>query len=388
MNTNAEFTYKKRLDNIVEKTIEVIESSKEQIFDILEKAKEEVRKLEAQLEELKIQVINVIKEVELCERKEKKSRLKLAFVSKQFGHLSEQAIKEAYEEAKEAQIELALKRREEKELIEKRNELERKLVDNKTIVEKAEKLASQISIALTYLNSDLKEMNTQLEQLKDKQTLSIKIIEAQEEERKRIAREIHDGPAQAMANVLLKSELCEKLIAKDIEQAKIELKNLKDIVQQSLKEVRKIIYDLRPSALDDLGLIPALSRYIKNFSEETGIFVDFTVLSDYKRLSPEIEITCFRVVQEALTNIKKHSKAEHASIKFEFGMRFISIIIKDDGIGFDKENVEQGYGLMGMKERVEILNGKFEISSFKNKGTQIYISIPIRGVEDDQVIGG
>lgn len=388
MNANVEVTYKKRLDNIVEKTIEVIESSKEQIFDILEKAKEEARRLEAQLEELKIQVINVIKEVELCERKEKKCRLKLAFVSKQFGHLSEQAIREAYEEAKEAQIELVLKRREEKELIEKRNELERKLVDNKAIIEKAEKLVSQINVALNYLNRDLKKMNTQLEQLKDKRALSVKIIEAQEEERKRIAREIHDGPAQAMANVLLKSELCEKLITKDIEQAKIELKNLKNIVQQSLKEVRKIIYDLRPSALDDLGLIPALSRYIKNFSEETGIFVDFSVLSDYKRLSPEIEITCFRVVQEALTNIKKHSKAKNASVKFEFGMRFISIIIKDDGIGFDKENIGQGYGLMGMRERIEILNGKFEISSFKNNGTQIYISIPVRGVEDDQIVGG
>ncbi|MBE3592860.1 MAG: sensor histidine kinase [Thermoanaerobacter sp.] len=388
MSLNMEVAYKKRLDNIVEKTIEVIENSKEQIFDILEKVKEEARKLEGQLEELKVQVVNVIKEVELCERREKKCRLKLAFVSKQFGHLSEQAIKEAYEEAKEAQIELALKRREEKELIEKRNELERKLLDTKAIIKKAEKLASQINIALNYLNSDLKEMNMRFEQLKDKQALSVKIIEAQEEERKRIAREIHDGPAQAMANVLLKSELCERLITKDVEQAKVELKNLKDIVQQSLKEVRKIIYDLRPSALDDLGLIPALSRYIKNFSEETDIAVDFTVLSDYKRLSPEIEITCFRVIQEALTNIKKHSKAKNASVKFEFGMRFISIIIKDDGIGFDKENIGQGYGLMGMKERVEILNGKFEISSFKNKGTQIYISIPVRGVEDDQIISG
>ncbi|MDP9751882.1 sensor histidine kinase [Thermoanaerobacter sp. CM-CNRG TB177] len=388
MNTDVEVTYKKRLDNIVEKTIEAIESSKVQIFDILEKAKEEAKRLEAQLEELKIQVINVIKEVELCERKEKKCKLKLALVSKQFGHLSEQAVRKAYDEAKEAQIELALKRREEKELIEKRNELERKLIDNKTIIEKAEKLVSQINVALNYLNRDLKKMNTQLEQLKDKRALSVKIIEAQEEERKRIAREIHDGPAQAMANVLLKSELCEKLITKDIEQAKVELKNLKNIVQQSLKEVRKIIYDLRPSALDDLGLIPALSRYIKNFSEETGIFVDFSVLSNYKRLSPEIEITCFRVVQEALTNIKKHSKAKNASVKFEFGMRFISIIIKDDGIGFDKENIGQGYGLMGMRERVEILNGKFEISSFKNKGTQIYISIPVRGVEDDQIVSG
>lgn len=379
----SKFIYNKRLDNIIERTIQVIESSKEQIFDILEKAKEEVKKLEVELDELKVEVFNVIKEVELLEKKEKKCRLKLAYISKQFNSLSEQAIKEAYEDAKEAQVELALKRREEKELIEKRNDVERKLIDNKAIVEKAEKLASQISVALTYLNSDLKEMNTQYEELKDRQALSIKVIEAQEEERKRIAREIHDGPAQTMANVLLKSELCEKLIAKDIEQAKLELKNLKNIVHQSLKEVRKIIYDLRPSSLDDLGLIPALSRYIMNFNNDSGIYVDFVVLSEYKRLSPEIEITCFRVVQEALTNISKHSMAKNASVKFEFGNRFISIIIKDDGIGFEREKIERGYGLLGMKERVQILNGKFEVSSSQNKGTQIYVSIPLRGVEGD-----
>lgn len=379
----SKFMYNKRLENIIERTIQVIESSKEQIFDILEKAKEEVRKLEIELDELKVEVFNVIKEVELLEKKEKKCRLKLAYVSKQFNSLSEQAIREAYENAKEAQVELALKRREEKELIEKRNDVERKLIDNKAIVEKAEKLASQISVALTYLNSDLKEMNIQFEELKDRQALGIKVIEAQEEERKRIAREIHDGPAQTMANVLLKSELCEKLITKDIEQAKLELKNLKNIVHQSLKEVRKIIYDLRPSSLDDLGLIPALSRYIMNFNNDSGIYVDFIVLSDYRRLSPEIEITCFRVVQEALTNISKHSKAKTASVKFEFGNRFISIIIKDDGIGFEKEKIERGYGLLGMKERVQMLNGKFEVSSSRNKGTQIYVSIPLRGVESD-----
>jgi len=378
-----EFTYNKKLDNIVEKTVEAIENSKNQIFDILEKAKEEVKRLEKQLEELKLRVSNIIKEVELCEKRERRSRVRLAFVSKQFNNLSEEVIKEAYEDAKEAQIETALKRREEKELIDRRNDLERKLIDNKAIVEKAENLATQINIALNYLNTDLREMNNKYEKLKDKQSLSFKIIEAQEEERKRIAREIHDGPAQTMANMLLKSELCEKLIDKDILQAKVEIRNLKEIVHQSLKEVRKIIYDLRPSALDDLGLIPALNRFIKTFKEDTGILVDFVILSEYNRLSPEIEITCFRVVQEALTNIKKHAEAKKVSIKFEFGNQFISIIIRDDGIGFDKNLYEGGYGILGMKERVEILKGKFEISSFIGKGTQIYVSIPLRGVTND-----
>ncbi|MDI3312061.1 MAG: sensor histidine kinase [Thermoanaerobacterium sp.] len=229
------------------------------------------------------------------------------------------------------------------------------------------------------MTGDLTKLHNQYEELKDRQLLNIRIIEAQEDERKRIAREIHDGPAQSMANVILKAELCEKLINKDVEKAKDELKNLKDIAHLSLKEVRKIIYDLRPSVLDDLGLIPAVSKYINDFTNDTGINVDFITLSEHKRLKPEIEITCFRVIQEALTNIRKHSKARNAVIRLEFGDRFISIIIKDNGIGFEKTSQDNKFGLLGMRERVQILNGKFEINSSPNEGTQIYISIPLGG---------
>lgn len=373
------FEYDKKLDNIVKKTIDVIDNSKEQIYEILEKTRNEYYDLENEINDLKVRIKAAIKDVEVLERKEKRSKLKLAYVSKQFNSMTEKAIKEAYDEAKEIQIELILKRREEKDLILRRNELERKLLEYRSIVEKAEKLSTQIGVALEYLTGDLTKMHMQFEELKDKQLLNIQIIEAQEEERKRIAREIHDGPAQAIANVLLKAELCEKLINKDVEKSKEELKNLKDIAQGSLKEVRKIIYDLRPSTLDDLGLIPAVSRYVTNFIKETGINVELSVFSDYKRLNPEIEITCYRVIQEALTNIYKHSKANNAIVKLEFGDCFISIIIKDDGVGFNSDTYENGFGLLGMRERVQILNGKFEVNSSLNEGTQIYVSIPLGG---------
>ncbi|HHV74129.1 MAG TPA: sensor histidine kinase [Thermoanaerobacterium sp.] len=375
----SKFEYDKKLDNIVEKTIEVIGSSKEQISEILERTRNECHLLEEQINELKVKVRFVIKEVEQLERKEKSSKLKLAYVSQRFGNISEDVIKEAYEEAKEIQVALILKRQEEKDLIARRNELERKVIEYRAIVEKAEKLSTQIGVALDYLTGDLTKLHNQYEELKDRQLLNIRIIEAQEDERKRIAREIHDGPAQSMANVILKAELCEKLISKDTEKAKDELKNLKDIAHLSLKEVRKIIYDLRPSVLDDLGLIPAVSKYINDFKNDTGINVDFITLSEHKRLKPEIEITCFRVIQEALTNIRKHSKAKNAVIRLEFGDRFISIIIKDDGVGFEKTFKDNKFGLLGMRERVQILNGKFEINSSPNEGTQIYISIPLGG---------
>lgn len=371
--------YDKKLDNIVEKTINVIDSGKLQILEILEKTREEYYRIESEINELKIKIKTIIKEAEILENNEKRSKLKLAFISQQFGNMSEKAIKDAYDNAKEAQIALILKRKEEKDFILRRNELERKLLEYRSIVEKAEKLSTQIGIALEYLTGDLTQLHNKYEELKDKQLLSIRIIEAQEDERRRIAREIHDGPAQAIANVLLKAELCEKLISKDINKSKIELKNLKDIAHDSLKEVRKIIYDLRPSTLDDLGLIPAVSRYITNFVNETGIDVNFIVLSENKRLNSEVEITCYRVIQEALTNIFKHSKAQNAVVKLEFSERYISIFVKDNGLGFDTNNISSGYGLMGMRERVQILNGKFEVSSTPNVGTQIYVSIPLGG---------
>ncbi|MDI6604537.1 MAG: sensor histidine kinase [Thermoanaerobacteraceae bacterium] len=373
------FKYGEKLGNIVEKTVEAIDDSKTQINEILDKTREEYLDLENEINELKVRVLNVMKEVENLERKEKQSRLKLVYVSKQFGNMFETKVKEAYDEAKDMQIQLILKRQEEKDLINRRNKLERKLLDYKTIVEKAEKLSKQIGVVLKYLTGDFKEMHTQFEELKDRQMMCMRIIEAQEEERKRIAREIHDGPAQTMANVLLKAELCNKLINIDIEESKLEMRNLKNVVQDSLKEVRKIIYDLRPSSIDDIGLLPAVSRYINNFNNETKINVELKVLSEYKKLRSEIEITCFRIIQEALTNIYRHSKAKNALVKLEYGECYISIIIDDDGVGFDSSSGEQGFGLLGMRERVQILSGQFEVHSSINNGTQIYVSIPIDG---------
>jgi len=125
-------------------------------------------------------------------------------------------------------------------------------------VEKADNLISQIGISLSYLTGDLENVSLQIEDMKQKRLLGIRIIKAQEEERQRVAREIHDGPAQSMSNIVLKAEICERLVDSDPEKAKDELRTLKSVVRDTLRDVRKIIYDLRPMSLDDLGLIPTL----------------------------------------------------------------------------------------------------------------------------------
>ncbi|MCK9216773.1 MAG: sensor histidine kinase [Firmicutes bacterium] len=371
-----------KLTKIINRTIKAIENSQNQIFDIVEESRKQCKVIEQELGEIQAKTIEIIKLVEELEKMERDSRYRLMVVNKSFKNYSENEIKEAYEKAKELQLQLLLKKNEEQIFIKRRNELESRLKIAKETLKKAEKLVSQIGVVLGYLSGDLQDVNVKLEDIKEKQYLGIKVIKAQEEERYRLTREIHDGPAQVLANVILKSELCEKLIDIDKEKAKQELNIIKDTMRSSLKDVRKMIYDLRPMSLDDLGLVPTVEQLVDKFSKDTGIFAEFKIFGIAEKLIPAIELTIFRIVQEALTNVMKHSRATIVSVKIEYLKKSIKLFISDNGIGFDTKlnkmfNENNGYGLLSMQERVELLNGKFEIISKPKEGTRIQVSIPI-----------
>lgn len=280
-----------------------------------------------------------------------------------------------------------MKRQEERDLIKQRSDLEKRLKAAYEVVSHAEKLITQVSVAMGYLSGNLKDVFEHLEGIQQKEILGIKVIRAQEEERQRIAREIHDGPAQSMANVVIKTEICEKLIDRNIEKTKYELNQLKNIVRDCLKDVRKIIYNLRPMSLDDLGLIPTIQRFIINFENETQTNVDFSVSAKNEAIHSTIQLVVFRIIQEALNNIRKHAKASSIIIKLEIMGDFINMLIMDDGIGFDVESAlkanktESGYGLYIMKERVELLNGQIDIQSTIGMGTRIKSTIPLKNEE-------
>jgi len=379
-----------KLDKIIKKTIEAINNSRSEIYDIYENARKECKRLDEELKQLKDQVRKVIAEVEALEAGFNASKRKLAIINKNFAKYTQEELKQAYEEADYFRVELAVKREMEKNLIQRRNELEARLKDAYVTVEKADNLINQVGIALGYLTGDLQNVSSQLEDLQQKHLLGMKIIKAQEEERKRVAREIHDGPAQLMSNVVLKAELCERLIDADIERAKAELAELKQFIRDSLQDVRRIIYNLRPMSLDDLGIEPTLKKYLDSFQEETGINVTFRTRGIVNGLAPVISITLFRLVQESLSNVKKHSKAENVYVNLEVADKFCRLYIFDDGIGFDTEelmeknvDISSGFGLVSMRERVQLLDGEIEIKSEPGKGTRINIKIPLEQNEGD-----
>lgn len=376
-------TMERSLDRILQEAIEVLENSKEQIFEIAEHAREECLRLEKEMNHIKQLTLKVIDEVDRCEREVRLARLHLMKVNKEFHQYSEEEMRQAYEKVSELQVKVALLRERENQLKAKRTELEISHQKMRKTAEKAEKLVTQVGVAISYLNSSIQNIWEELEKLQQQQQIGYAIIRAQEEERRRIARGIHDGPAQSLANLVLRAEYCEQLLDKRPELLKKELQSLKQFARNNLEDIRKIIFDLRPMDLDDLGLIPAIQRYATDFSVTHQIPVEVVVMGDQRRFSSAMEVALFRIVQEALTNIRKHARATQARIMIEVTPLNVTLIVKDNGIGFnvDEPPDHECFGLRGMKEWVAFLRGHIKIASQPGEGTTINVKIPVEGEE-------
>lgn len=366
------------LDQILEKMINTVDSSKSEIFQIGEQCRQEYETLSDELKEVKVMVSQVIDEGEDLEVKTRQSRRRLSIVSQHFRDYTEEQVREAYEIAHNYQMKYSMNLELEKQLRRRRDELERRLIHLEATIDRANNLVSQTSVVLNYLTSDLKEIGSALEDAKEKQDFGLRVIEAQEEERKRLSREIHDGPAQMLANMLLRSDLVEKVYREQgIVNALEEVKSLKKMVRSSLSEVRRIIYDLRPMALDDLGLVPTLRKYLERTEEyNNGVTFRFINLGQEYRLPSKYEVALFRLVQESVQNAIKHAQASEIHVKIDMQQDSVFLIVKDNGKGFDvREKKEGSFGIMGMRERVEIIDGKITIDSKIGEGTIVMIQV-------------
>ncbi|MBF8416987.1 sensor histidine kinase [Heyndrickxia coagulans] len=371
----------KALDAILEKMVATVEESKHEIFEIGERCRQDYDALINELEEVKATVAKVIEQTDELETKSKFARRRLAEVSQHFRDFSEQQVREAYEKAHTIQIQLSMNRQRELQLRERRNELERRLHSLKDTIDRANHLVSQTTVVLNYLTSDLQSISEAIEDAKHKQEFGLRVIEAQEEERKRISREIHDGPAQMLANMLLRSDLVEKVYHENgMEEAIAEMRTLKELVRDSLKEVRRIIYDLRPMALDDLGLIPTLKKYLSTIESYKGSpVITYRHLGEERRLPTNYEIALFRLIQESVQNALKHAKATEIQVKSELRKNSFIATVKDNGVGFDIRSIHEGaFGIVGMRERVSLLNGEISIHSKIGAGTLVIIQIPMQ----------
>lgn len=382
----------KEIKRIVDKTLATIEESRNEIYGIVENARAEVERIKVRLKEVQEATAKVIHEVDELEALDKVMRKKLVTVSKDFNHYSESDIKVAYEKASEIRVRYFTKQQEEKNLREKRAEMEHALKKAMEILMSAERLINQVGVAMNYLAGDMNSATGGEIGGEESVYLGIKVLEAQEEERRRLSRDIHDGPAQAIANIVLKAEICKTLMDKDIQKGLEELEKLKASVRNTLKDIRKIIYDLRPMSIDDLGLIPTIRRFAHEFSNETNIEVDVETTKITEGVEKIIQIAVFRLVQEVFNNIRKHAQATKTILRLQFGSKYLSIEIEDNGVGFDFEESykqarlkQESFGLVGIVERVNQLHGEIHYESGAGNGTKVYVEIPVnRGVMMDE----
>ena len=392
-----------QLRRLLTSTIDTIEDNKTQIFDIYQNTRNEVDDARTRLAELKKRVAESIERVDALTAEEQKAKQRLAAVSRNFTEHTEDEIRETYEAVSIIQINLAIEREKEQTMRVERDKLEIRLRYLHNVVARAEHMALSIGSVLSYLSTQVSGVLWKIEAVQKDKFVGARIIKATEEERYRISREIHDGPAQDLANALFTTTITERLMDKDMAEAKKTLAELREELRKCLTGVRQIIFDMRPMALDDLGLPQAVEQLIQLFGERGKLHGTFSMEGEHYTLPKHVEIAIFRIVQEALNNVVHHAKTNKVRVRMHYTSQALTVLIADDGVGFDPSHLTEEpeesddaldmetqrrlrgrhFGVIGMEERAKIIGAAIQILSEPGKGTKVHLRVQNRMVEEN-----
>ena len=363
-------------------TVDAMENSKGQIFEIYENTKNDVEAARVMLKELKEETAKLQDEVDVLVHCEQQEKQRLVKVSSNFANYSEDKIRASYEAVKDVQVRLALVKEKEFQSRRQRDRLEIRLRGMEQTLLMAERLATKLGTVVGYLTSQISNVVAQMDIASKNKFLGVQIIKAQEDERLRVSREIHDGPAQEMANLIYQASICERLVDTRPEEAKAGLQELRRQIRTCLADVRQIIFDMRPMSLDDLGLVPALRQLVSKLEERKVLKTDFQVNGKERALEKHVEVTLFRIIQEGLNNIHRHAGVSEGRLRLLFSPNDLSILISDEGRGFDMEETEEmrksgtgngHFGILGMEERAKLIGASLNVISNPGEGTKIHV---------------
>jgi signal transduction histidine kinase len=238
--------------------------------------------------------------------------------------------------------------------------------------------------------SEIQTLHATLAQMADEirryqrsiQSYAAAITRGQEDERSRLARELHDETVQALIALDQRTQMIERITKRDPQAAAVKLGELREMTAGTIAEVRRVIGNLRPIYLEDLGLVPAIEMLTRSLNETAELNATLTIAGEIQRLAPERELALYRIVQEALNNVVKHAQAQHVEVKLSYSDQLL-VLIHDDGRGFELPDradalSEQGhFGLIGMRERAELIGGQLTIQSSAGAGTLIEVQVPL-----------
>lgn len=214
----------------------------------------------------------------------------------------------------------------------------------------------------------------------------VRIIQAQEEERQRLARQMHDGPAQSLTNFILQTEICQRLFDRNPQRAAEELSTLKSVAGVTFQKVRDFIFDLRPMMLDDLGVVPTVRRYVDSYKEKNDITVSLDIVGEERRLESYREVMIFRGIQELMAHARDYASAAQIEVRLDISGSIIRITVEDNGRGFDAQAAfaDDGEGvqdarvqdLITLREKFELIGGNVQVLSSETDGTSVRMELP------------
>lgn len=340
--------------------------------ELAEHAQKERAQLDAETREIDVLVKQTSNEVEKLQQRQADAASRLRQLEANLDAYPREEIKNMYAAATDAQMRLFMMRNQ----LEQYQNKQRNLQRFRAQLDKVALLAEQVSeaSATVVIQGDGGRGGV------DQQSI-IQIIEAQELERQHLSRQMHDGPAQSLTNLILQAEIVERLFDTDANRARAELDNLKNTANTTFQRIRDFIFDLRPMMLDDLGLLPTLKRFTQNFETKSHLPTHLTTTGEYT-LSAYIEVTLFRAIQELLNNAARHAHASRAHVTLDLQNDPVVLTVEDDGSGFDMEGAltaarqRGGSGLATLEKRVQMLGGKIQIQSGTGRGTRVRIELP------------
>ena len=346
-------------------------SGAERLGALIQESQKEYDRLQQDLKEIDVLIRQTTVEVETLAQRNTQIGNRVRQMEMNLDTYPRDDIREIYTAAHEAQMRLFMMRGQLEQLQNRQQALEQQSLRLLQLVESASQIApadvvDSFSGAAPGSQRDI-----------------VRVIEAQESERKRLAAQMHDGPAQSLNNLILQAEICERLFDTDPLRARVELGNLKNSVYVTFHKIRDFILTLRPMMLDDLGLVPTLKQYVQGFEDKTELSANFAVMGRESRLPDHIEVALFRAIQELLSNTHKHAHATHVQVTLDFQEHQIVASVEDDGSGFDASDIQssaqqrKGLGLATIQERAEMLGGRVQFESRIGRGTKVRIEIPL-----------
>jgi len=347
------------------------ESTPEQSLSPMEEfirdSQAELTQVSTGLKEISMLVEQSQGEVDRLAQRNANNTARINVIQQQFESVPREDIRSAYEQAQDTQ----------QRLLTMRGQLEKLQSDQTNLLRYEDFLNRTLSLLASGVSPSVVKTT-----FNPNESTIQKVIDAQENERRKISRLIHDGPAQALANFILQTEIAMRLFDLDPNQAKAELDNLKVAATSTFSQVRDFIFDLRPMMLDDLGLIPTVRKYVEAYKEKTGLDISMTITGSESRLEQYREVICFRALQEILSNIRDHAQATQVKLSITMDDDEVRILSEDNGRGmrtdFASDESEYASALRDIQEMLNQLGGELKAESSPEEGTKIALSMRTR----------